>query len=59
VLLAAFGILMGLALAPLLATYASMDPQGLWQAGGTTALFIAPVHFLPRRIAMNRQLTSG
>ena len=40
-LLGAFGLLVGLALAPVLTTYASMDPQALWQAGGATALFIA------------------
>jgi len=40
-LLGAFGLLTGLALAPVLAAYASMDPQPLWQAGGATALFIA------------------
>jgi len=40
-LLAAFGLLIGLAVAPLIAYYASMDPQALWQAGGATALFIA------------------
>jgi FtsH-binding integral membrane protein len=40
-LLGAFGLLVGLALAPVLAVYASMDPQALWQAGGATALFIA------------------
>jgi FtsH-binding integral membrane protein len=40
-LLGAFGLLVGLALAPGLAAYASMDPQALWQAGGATALFIA------------------
>ena len=40
-LLGAFGLLTGLALAPVLAAYASMDPQALWQAGGATALFIA------------------
>jgi FtsH-binding integral membrane protein len=40
-LLGAFGLLMGLALAPVLASYASVDPQALWQAGGATALFIA------------------
>ena len=40
-LLGAFGLLVGLALAPVLAAYASMDPQALWQAGGATALFIA------------------
>jgi FtsH-binding integral membrane protein len=40
-LLGVFGLLVGLALAPVLAAYASMDPQALWQAGGATALFIA------------------
>ena len=40
-LLGAFGILMGLATAPLLAYYATTDPAILWQAGGATALFIA------------------
>jgi FtsH-binding integral membrane protein len=41
VLLAAFGLLIGVAVAPTLAYYASVDPQALWQAGGATALFIA------------------
>jgi modulator of FtsH protease len=40
-LLGAFGLLLGLAVAPTVAYYASMDPQALWQAGGATALFIA------------------
>jgi FtsH-binding integral membrane protein len=40
-LLGLFGILMGLAVAPLLVYYAAMDPAVLWQAGGATALFIA------------------
>jgi modulator of FtsH protease len=40
-LLGAFGLVTGLALAPVLAAYASMDPQPLWQAGGASALFIA------------------
>jgi FtsH-binding integral membrane protein len=40
-LLAAFGLLMGLATAQTLAYYASADPQALWQAGGATALFVA------------------
>jgi FtsH-binding integral membrane protein len=40
-LFAAFGLLIGLAVAPTLAYYASMDPSVLWQAGGATALFIA------------------
>jgi len=37
----AFGVLIGLGMAPTLAYYASADPQALWQAGGATALFIA------------------
>jgi FtsH-binding integral membrane protein len=41
VLLGAFGLLIGLAVAPTVAYYGSMDPQALWQAGGATALFIA------------------
>ena len=40
-LLGAFGVLIGLAVAPTLEYYASMDPSALWQAGGATALFIA------------------
>jgi len=41
VLLGAFGLLIGVAVAPTIAYYASADPQALWQAGGATALFIA------------------
>jgi FtsH-binding integral membrane protein len=40
-LLGLFGLLIGLAVAPTVAYYGSMDPQALWQAGGATALFIA------------------
>src|SRR5580692_5620476 len=40
-LLAAFGLLIGLAVAPIIAYYGSMDPRALWEAGGATALFIA------------------
>src|SRR2546423_14384616 len=40
-LLAAFGLLIGLAVAPTIAYYGSMDPTALWQAGGGTALVIA------------------
>jgi FtsH-binding integral membrane protein len=40
-LLGLFGLLIGVAVAPTLAYYASVDPQALWQAGGATALFIA------------------
>jgi uncharacterized protein len=40
-LLGAFGLLIGVAVAPTVAYYGSMDPQALWQAGGATALFVA------------------
>ena len=40
-LMGAFGLLIGLAVAPVVAYYGSMDPRALWQAGGATALFIA------------------
>jgi modulator of FtsH protease len=40
-LLFAFGVLMGLAVAPTIAFYASTNPQAVWQSGGATALFIA------------------
>jgi modulator of FtsH protease len=40
-LLGAFGLLMGLAVAPAVAYYGGMDPRALWEAGGATALFIA------------------
>ena len=40
-LLGVFGLLIGVAVAPTLAYYASVDPSVLWQAGGATALFIA------------------
>jgi uncharacterized protein len=40
-LLLAFGLLIGLAVAPVIAVYASADPRAVWDAGGATALFIA------------------
>jgi modulator of FtsH protease len=40
-LLLAVGLLLGLAMAPTLAYYATTNPRVLWQAGGATALFIA------------------
>lgn len=40
-LLGAFGLLLGVAVAPTIAYYASANPQALWQAGGATAVFIA------------------
>ena len=40
-LLCGFGVLIGLAMAPVLAYYAGTDPSALWSAGGATALFIA------------------
>ena len=40
-LLALFGLLVGVAVAPIIAYYGAMDPRALWQAGAATALFIA------------------
>ncbi len=40
-LLFGFGVLIGLGVAPTIAWYAKTDPQAVWQAGGSTALFIA------------------
>jgi uncharacterized protein len=40
VLLAVFGVLMGVASAPTLVWYATTNPAILWQAGGATALFV-------------------
>ena len=40
-LLFAFGVVMGLAVAPTLAEYASADPRSVWLSGAATALFIA------------------
>jgi FtsH-binding integral membrane protein len=39
-LLFGLGACLGVGAAPVLAHYASVQPQALWQAGGTTALFI-------------------
>ena len=55
-LLGAFGLLIGLAVAPVLAYYASADPRMLWQAGGATALFIAA--FGAAGYATRRDLTA-
>jgi uncharacterized protein len=41
VLLMIFGVLIGVATAPILVYYANTNPQILWQAGGATALFMA------------------
>ena len=56
VLLGAFGLLIGLAVAPTVAYYGSMDPRALWQAGGATALFI--VGFGAAGYATRRDLTA-
>jgi modulator of FtsH protease len=40
-LLFAFGVLLGLAVAPTVGFYVGADPQAVWEAGGATALFIA------------------
>jgi FtsH-binding integral membrane protein len=39
-LLFGLGLLLGLALGPLLAAYAKADPAALWQAAGATAAFV-------------------
>ncbi|GIF20052.1 modulator of FtsH protease [Actinoplanes tereljensis] len=55
-LLGAFGLLMGVAVAPTLVYYASTDPQALWQAGAATALFVAA--FGAAGFATRRDLTA-
>src|SRR3954462_3473431 len=40
-LLFGLGLLLGLAVAPLIADYADADPAALWQAAGVTAAFVA------------------
>jgi FtsH-binding integral membrane protein len=40
-LLFALGLLLGLAVAPVIADYAKADPSALWQAAGVTAAFVA------------------
>jgi FtsH-binding integral membrane protein len=40
-LLFGLGLLLGLAVAPLIAAYAKADPAALWQAAGATAAFVA------------------
>jgi FtsH-binding integral membrane protein len=40
-LLFAFGLLLGLAVAPTVSSYIGADPQSVWEAGAATALFIA------------------
>jgi FtsH-binding integral membrane protein len=40
-LLFALGLLLGLAIAPVIADYAGADPSVLWQAAGATAAFVA------------------
>jgi FtsH-binding integral membrane protein len=40
-LLFAMGLLLGLAIAPVIADYADTDPSALWQATGVTAAFVA------------------
>jgi modulator of FtsH protease len=40
-LLFGLGLLLGLAVAPVIADYANSDPSALWQAAGATAAFVA------------------
>jgi FtsH-binding integral membrane protein len=39
-LLFGLGLLLGIAVAPVIADYANADPSALWQAAGTTAAFV-------------------
>ncbi len=39
-MLFAAGLVLGIAVGPVLADYASADPSALWQAGGATGLFV-------------------
>jgi modulator of FtsH protease len=55
-LLSAFGLLIGLAVAPTIAYYGSMDPRALWEAGTATTLFIAA--FGAAGYATRRDLTT-
>jgi FtsH-binding integral membrane protein len=55
-LLAIFGLLIGVAVAPVIAVYATTDPRALWDAGGATALFIAA--FGAAGYATRRDLTA-
>ena len=36
-----FGLLVGLATAPTIASFANVDPEAVWEAGGAVALFVA------------------
>jgi FtsH-binding integral membrane protein len=54
-LLFAFGVLLGLAVAPTVGYYVGADPQAVWEAGGATALFI--VGFGAAGYATRRDLT--
>jgi uncharacterized protein len=40
-LLFGFGLLVGLATAPTIPSFANVDPEAVWEAGGATALFVA------------------
>ena len=61
-LLLVFGVLLGVASAPVLAYYAATDPRVLWQAGGATALFVGgfgaagtyAIAMAPKRAALGR-----
>jgi FtsH-binding integral membrane protein len=54
--MAGLGLLLGLAVAPVLAVYARSEPSVLWQAAGTTAAFVAALGALG--YATRRDLSS-
>ena len=55
-LLFGLGLLLGLAVAPVIADYGSADPSALWQAAGATAAFVAG--FGAYGFATSRELSS-
>src|SRR3954463_5305310 len=49
-LLFGLGLLLGLAVAPVIADYANADPSAVWQAPGATAAFVAGCGALRLRV---------
>ena len=58
-LLFGMGLLLGLAVAPVIADYAGADPSALWQAAGATAAFVAATRRVRLRHAQRPQLVGA
>ena len=58
-LLFGLGLLLGLAVAPVIADYATADPSALWQAAGATAAFVAGLRRLRLRHAQGPLLVGA